>query len=309
MTVVAGTLQTMCRLSLSWLFIVASAFILLRLMPGDPVEIFLSETNIAANSKIVATYRAQWGVDGSIIGQFVRWIGGFLTLDWGTSFETGRPVAVDLAARLPYSVAIGVGAMALAVPSGFVLGFLAAHRPGGIADTISRALAVAGQTLPAFAVGLVALWILGVRWRLINPFGGGPVERILLPMLLVAFYSIGSTARLARAGFLDVKYSPYFHTALAKGRTHVSALWVHGRASAGLALIAGLAPELSWVIGGTAVAEIVFGVPGVSERVVQAVAHRDYAVLQPFVALVALWIVFVLTCARLIRRALDPRIT
>ncbi|MEM9755348.1 MAG: ABC transporter permease [Pseudomonadota bacterium] len=296
------------RLVLSWLAVVAAAFLLLRLMPGDPVEIFLAHVNIRSGPDIVAAYRADWGLDGPLSGQFFRWLTGFLTFDWGVSYETGRPVAEDFAARLPYSVAIGVGGMLLAVGGGYALGYSAALWPGGVADTVSRALAVAGQSLPAFAVGLVLLWVLGVELRWINAFGGGPLERIVLPMSLVALFSIGSMARLTRAGFASVRESPYYRTALAKGRSRVGALWHHGRSAGALTLLAGLAPELAWIVGGTAVAEIVFGVPGVSERVVQAVNYRDYAVLQPYIALVALWVALVLQTAHLIRRVLDPRI-
>ncbi|MEM1065872.1 MAG: ABC transporter permease [Pseudomonadota bacterium] len=297
------------RLTLSWLAVVAAAFLLLRLMPGDPVEVFLSHVNTQSGPEIVAAYRAAWGLDGSLTSQFLRWLKGFVTFDWGVSFQTGRPVADDFAARLPYSAAIGFGGMALAVISGFLIGYLAALRPQGAVDTLSRGLAVAGQSLPAFAVGLVALWVLGVQLRWIDAFGGGPVERIVLPTLLVALFSVGSMSRLARAGFLDVRRSPYFRTALAKGRSIPAALWHHGRAAGALTLLAGLAPEMAWIVGGTAVAEIVFGVPGVSERVVQAVGHRDYAILQPYIALVALWVALVLLGARSLRRALDPRLT
>lgn len=308
MTAMAATARGVGRLALSWLAVVATVFVLLRAMPGDPVEVFLAQTNIAAGPETVAAYRARWGLDGPLAAQFLQWLLGFVTFDWGVSFETGRPVAEELAGRAPYSAAIGFGGMALAVAGGFCLGFAAAHRPGGWADAASRVLAVAGQALPAFAVGLVALWILGVHLRWINAFGGGVTERILLPVLLVAFFSIGSMARLARAGFHDVRRSPYYLTALSKGLSRLAALWFHGRAAGALTLMAGLAPELAWIVGGTAVAEIVFGVPGLSERIVQAVANRDYAVIQPYVALVALWVICLLQGARVLRRALDPRI-
>lgn len=306
--IAAATARALGRLALSWLAVAAAAFALPRLMPGDPVEVFLAHANIRSGPETVAAYRAQWGLDGSLASQFGRWLIGFANLDWGVSFETGRSVAADFGARLPYSAAIGFGGMTLAVAGGFALGFLAAHWPGGWVDAVSRGLAVAGQALPAFAVGLVALWILGVRLRWVDAFGGGPIERVALPMLLVAFFSVGSMSRLTRAGLLDVKHSPFYRTALAKGRSHLAALWFHGRAAGALTLIAGLAPELAWVVGGTAVTEIVFGVPGVSERVVRAVSHRDYAIIQPYVALVALWVTCVLEVARLLRRTLDPRI-
>lgn len=303
-----ATGQAFGRLALSWLAVVAAAFILLRLMPGDPVEVFLNQVNIRSGPEIVASYRAEWGLDGPLTAQFLRWLGGFLAFDWGVSFETGRSVSEDFATRLPYSAAIGFGGMTLAVFGGYALGFCAARWPGGWADAASRAFAIAGQALPAFAVGLILLWVFGVQLRWISAFGGGTMERIILPMLLVAFFSIGSVSRLTRAGFDEVRQSPYFRTALAKGRSQTGALWHHGRAAGLLTLIAGLAPEMAWIVGGTAIAEIVFGVPGVSERVVQAVSNRDYAILQPYIALIALWIALALQAARLLRQALDPRL-
>ena len=303
----AASTRMLGRFALSWLAVVAAAFLLLRVMPGDPVEVFLAHVNIRSGPEIVADYRAQWGLDGPLVAQFWRWLIGFLTLDWGVSFETGRPVAADFAARLPHSAAIGVGGMTLAVVGGFALGFWAAHRPDGWADLVSRGLAVVAQALPAFAAGLLLLWVLGVQLHWIDAFGGGTVERLVLPMFLVAFFSLGSMSRLVRAGFMDVKASPYYLTALAKGRSDLAALWFHGRGAGVVTLVAGLAPELAWIVGGTAVAEIVFGVPGLSERVVQAVTHRDYAVLQPYIALVALWVASVLQGARLLRHTLDPR--
>ncbi|MEM9439296.1 MAG: ABC transporter permease [Pseudomonadota bacterium] len=296
------------RLTLSWLAVVAAAFVLLRLMPGDPIELFLAELNVRSGPEIVAAYRTKWGLDGSLGGQFLNWLGGFLTLDWGSSFQTGQSIAADFARRIPYSVAIGFGGMTIAILGGFALGFAAAHRQDGWADTLSRGLAVAGQALPAFAVGLVLLWIFSVQLRWVNPFGGGHVEQMLLPITLVAMFSIGSLSRLARAGFVEVKQSAYYQTALAKGRSAAGALWHHGRAASALTVIAGLAPEMAWLVGGTTIAEIVFGVPGLSERVVQAVNHRDYAVLQPYIALVALWVALVLQGAALLRRSLDPRL-
>ena len=112
-----------------------------------------------------------------------------------------------------------------------------------------------------------------------------------------------------RAGFVEVANAPFMRTAQAKGLTRTQALWRHGRRHSAIVLLAGIAPDLAWVIGGTAVAEIVFGVPGLSERVVAAVSARDYPVLQPYIALVALWITLALYGTTLLRRFLDPRLT
>lgn len=292
----------------SWLAAVAVSFLLIRLVPGDPVDVFINHVNIRATEELIAAYREQWGLNRSLPIQFGLWLQGFLTLDWGSSFATGGPVAGELVTRVRWSAAIGIGGMVGALLIGSALGFFAAAKPGGLADTLSRAFAVAGQALPAFAVGVITLWVLAAELRWIQPFAGGPVERLLLPIGLVAFFSIGSVSRLVRAGFTETAHAPYLRTALAKGLPYRLALWRHGRRRAAIGLLAGIAPDLAWIVGGTAVAEIVFGVPGLSERVIDAVAHRDYPILQAYVALVALWIIVGLRLGTLLRRTLDPRL-
>ncbi|MEM9631876.1 MAG: ABC transporter permease [Pseudomonadota bacterium] len=291
----------------SWIAIVAVSFLLIRLVPGDPIEIYINQVNIRATDELIATYRAAWGLDRSLIEQFLIWLHGFLTLDWGQSFATGQDVVDELQPRLGWSIVIGLGGMASAILLGSGLGFLAALQPGGLADRLSRTLAIGGQALPAFAVGLVVLWFLAAELQLIRPFSGGVIERLVLPVSLVAFFSIGSVSRLVRIGFKEVAQASFMRTALAKGLSPRAALWRHGRRHAAIVLLAGIAPDLAWIIGGTAVAEIVFGVPGLSERIVSAVAERDYPVLQPYIALVALWLLTGLRLTTVLRRVLDPR--
>ncbi len=292
----------------SWIAVVAVSFLLIRLVPGDPVEIYINQVSVRATDELIATYRAAWGLDRNLGEQFAVWLQGFLTLNWGQSFVTGQAVVDELLPRLGWSVAIGFGGMAGAILLGSGLGFLAALRPGGLSDRLSRLFAIGGQALPAFAVGLIVLWILAAELHLIRPFSGGVVERLVLPIALVSFFSVGSISRLVRIGFKEVRQAPYLRTALAKGLSLEAALWNHGCRHTAIVLLAGVAPDLAWIIGGTAVAEIVFGVPGLSERVVAAVADRDYPVIQPYIALVALWLVIGLRLTTVLRRALDPRV-
>ncbi|MEM6849896.1 MAG: ABC transporter permease, partial [Pseudomonadota bacterium] len=220
----------------------------------------------------------------------------------------GGAVTGELLERLRWSAGIGLGGMICALVVGSGLGFFAAANPNGLADRLSRGMAVAGQALPAFALGVIALWLLAAELRWIQPFAGGPIERLLLPIALVGFFSIGSVSRLVRAGFMETVDAPYLRTALAKGLPYRLALWRHGRRRAAIGLLASIAPDLAWIVGGTAIAEIVFGVPGLSERVIQAVAARDYPVLQAYVALVAVWIIIGLQLCAAARRSLDPRL-
>ncbi|MEM8663826.1 MAG: ABC transporter permease subunit, partial [Pseudomonadota bacterium] len=122
-----------------------------------------------------------------------------------------------------------------------------------------------------------------------------------------ALFSIGAVSRMARVGFDEAAGAPWFLTALAKGLSRRAALWHHGNRHTGLTMIAALAPELAWVIGGTVVAEVVFGVPGLSEYLVDAVRNRDYGAIQACIAAIGLWIILSLEVLRIVRRRLEPR--
>ncbi|MFN3644240.1 MAG: ABC transporter permease [Gemmobacter sp.] len=303
MTAAARAAAAVC---LAWLAVCAACFALFRLTPGDPAAIYADRAGVAG-AQITAELRAAWGLDHPPATQFADWLLRALGGDAGLSFEDRRPIADDFARRLPWSAAVGAGGLALGVVLAVALGFAAALRPGGPADWASRALAVMAQALPAFAVGLVVLWVVAVEARLIRPLTAQGGDRLVLPILLVALFSAGSLARVVRAAFAEVRAAQWFRTALAKGLSARAALWSHGARHMTLSLIASLVPEAAWVVGGTAVAEIVFGVPGLSERVVAAVAARDYPVLQAYAALVAALMLTVRLAARLTIRRLDPR--
>lgn len=289
-----------------WVTVCAAAFALLRLAPGDPGAIFADAVG-AGGAELRAELRAAWGLERAVWVQFFDWLAGVAHGDLGRSFSDARPVAAEFAARAPWSAAIGLGGLLTGVIAAVALGFAAALRPGGTADLATRALALVAQALPAFAVGVVALWLLGAELRLIRPLTGGPLERLLLPMLLVALFSTGSLARVTRTAFAEARAAPWFRTALAKGLSIRAALWRHGWQHAALTLLAALVPEMAWVIGGTAVAEIVFGTPGLSERVVTAVGARDYPVLQAYAALTAAMLLAARLSARILAARLDPR--
>lgn len=299
--------RTLGAAALSWVVVTLATFLALRATPGDPARIFAGHAGTGGEAYLDAL-RATWGLDGALGTQFLRWLGGFLSGDWGRSFLTGQPVAEMMATRAPLSAAIGCGGLMLAAIAGFGLGYLAARRPAGPADIVSRALAVASQALPAFALGLVLLWLLAAELRVIRPLSGGLAERIALPLLVVALYSCAGLARVTASAFREAARADWMRTAEAKGLTRGEALWRHGRRPAMLTLLAALTPEAAWAVGGTAVAEIVFGTPGLSEAVVAAVVHRDYPVLQAFCALIALWIILIRGVSGIGRRGLDPRL-
>jgi len=292
----------------AFLFVVlAAAFLFVRLLPGDPVQIRLQNSMIAGDDATAAMMRSTLGLDQPLWLQFVDWIGGLSRLDGGRSLASDRPVLAELAARLPWSFSIGNGGLILGVAFGILLGYASCFQRHGIASAFSRVLVIASQSIPSFAVAFLIFWLVAVELQWIRPIFGGPIERIAGPILVVALFATGPFARVTFGTLVAVQASPWFMTALAKGLSRKRALIVHGGRSVIVANGAVLVPELGWAIGGTAVSEIVFGIPGISAYIVEAAASRDYAVLQLYLAAIIVWLGTAHGCISALRSRMDPR--
>ncbi|PYG56657.1 ABC transporter permease [Rhizobium sp. UGM030330-04] len=284
-----------------------ASFTLIAWMPADPVQIAIRVWNLTATSETVAALREGWGLDRPLILRYLHWLSDFVAGDWGRSFRTGESVFAEFIERLPLSLMLGISGLLLAIAVAVPLGFSAAARPGGIADRASRAFSVFVQAVPGFWLGLVLLWVLGVQLRWIRPFGTD-ITAIILPVLLIASHSAAVFARIYRRDMIETTRQPYFRTALAKGLSHRQALWRHAHRGAFYALLSAVRSEAGWVIGSTATMEILFNLPGISQFLVQSIAVRDQMVLQAYVMVIALWLLFMNLVVQLFQRLLDPRL-
>lgn len=284
-----------------------ASFTVISLMPADPVEIAIRVWNLPATDETVAAMRAQWGLDQPVLSRYLGWLAGFVVGDWGRSFRTGGPVFDEFLQRLPVSLLLGLAGLALASLLAIPLGFFAAVRPRGMVDRLSRALSVFVQSVPGFWLGMIMLWVLGVQLRWIRPFSN-EWSAVVLPVLLIALHSVAVLARVYRRDLSESAARPHFQTALAKGLSERQALWRHGHRSALYALLAAVRSEAGWVIGSTATMEILFGLPGISQFLVQSIAARDQMVLQAYVMVIAIWMLMMNGGAHLAMQLLDPRL-
>ncbi len=283
----------------------ALAFLIVRAMPGDPAVLTLLAQGGPADAATVAALHAQWGLDRGLFGQYAVWLGDFLTGDWRSSFRTGRPIFDEFGARLPVTLAVGLGAFALALAIVRPLGEAAAARPGGWQDRLLDAATLGAQAVPGFWIGCILIWLFAVELRAIELFGAGP-QRYALPILIVAFSVLGPLAQIYRAGLREVARSAYVQAALARGAMRERVVAEQGRRYATLGLLAGAAAEAGTVIGGTAVVETVFGLPGIGQFVVESIAVRDFFVLQAFFMVAVAWMLLASLAARLLRRLVAP---
>lgn len=300
-------LRALLRLAFVLWMVSILVFLLPLAMPGDPAAIALVERQQAASAENIQALRRDWGLEQSLPAQYVRFLAGFASGDWGVSLRTGRPVIDEMAPRLPWSAAVGIGGLLMAAFLCLPLGYAAACRPGGAVDAATRLGATAAQSLPAFVLALALAWLLSAHWRLVDVYTGGPAQRLLLPVLLVGLYVLAPLTRLVRKAFVDAEGQPYMRTARAMGHTRRSALRRHALRPALLTLLAALTPHAAWVVGGTAVVEIALAVPGLSQWVVESVASRDHPALRAYIMAVALLMVVAQAAAIVLQRALDPR--
>lgn len=295
------------RLLVSLLAVSVVAFVIVTAMPVDPVRIAVFAWNMPADPDVMAALRHQWGLDRPLYEQYWLWLQNFTVGDWGRSFRTGEPVLNEFALRLPVTLGLGMGGLVSAIVLAIPLGFLAARRPDGMADTLSRGLAIFVQALPVFWFGLVLIWILAVKLHWMRAFDTQGWA-YALPLSLISLHSIGALSRIYRRDLLATEGEPFFRAALAKGLSRAQALRRHGHAHALYALIGAVRSEAGWMIGGAATVEILFAIPGISQFLIQSIAARDYYVLQAYVMLIAAWMAIMNASFNLALEWLDPRI-
>ncbi|MEQ8662258.1 MAG: ABC transporter permease [Gammaproteobacteria bacterium] len=279
-------------------------FLLLHLVPGDPVEVMLGEHAAAADR---AALRHALGLDRPLAAQWFAFLGGLLRLDLGVSLATGEPVVALVASHFVMTAALAAGGLAVAVALGVPLGVFAALARGRAWDTLSGVLAVLGMSVPNFVLGplLMLVFAVALGWF---PIGGADGARALvLPALTLGLSLAAVLARMTRAALLDVLAAPFVLAARARGLRPARVVLVHALGNAALPVVTTLGLQLGALLGGAVVTEAVFGWPGLGLLVVDSIHRRDFPVVQACVLVIALVYVVVNTLTDLLCSWLDPR--
>jgi len=280
-------------------------FLLIHLVPGDPVEAMLGENAQPADREHL---RAALGLDRPLVTQYLDYLVRLGRLDLGTSFQDQRLVAVILAERMVPTLELTLAALGLALVLALPLGVLAARHHGDRLDTGAMALSLLGASIPNFWLGplLILVFSLWLGW---TPVSGreGP-ESLILPALTLGTGMAAILARMVRASVLEVLGEDYVRTARAKGLSEGRVLWGHALRNAWLPILTLVGLQLGGLLGGAVITETVFAWPGVGSLMVEAIQSRDYPVVQACVLLVSLTYVLVNTLTDLVYGWVDPRI-
>ena len=297
--------------------VAAVVFVIMRVIPGDVTLLILGGDQTGRiDPQQLAAMRHQLGLDQPIAVQFGTWLWSVLRLDFGTSLWTGQPVIEEVLIRLPLSLEVAILATIVSVLLAIPLGMIAAVRQDTWVDYAIRILSIGGQAIPSFWVGILVILFLVIY------FGWGPpheftppwvdpwanFQQLVWPVLTVGYRYAAVTTRMTRSTVLEVLREDYIRTAWAKGLRQRAVVIRHALKNAMLPVITLVGTEFAFLIGGLVVTETVFTLNGVGRFVVDAVAHRDYPVVQALVFLIASGFVVVNLLVDLTYAWLDPRI-
>jgi peptide/nickel transport system permease protein len=292
-------------------------FLAMRLLPGDPIMMLVSESESRElTEQQIALLKQQYGMDKPMIVQYFNWLGGIFHGDLGQSIMYRAPVASEILRRIPVTLNLGIIAFIIGVTIGISAGILCAIRRGRFTDTLVTTLSNIGITVPAFWLGLMMIYVFGLYFHWLpvqgytSPFTNFwlNVKQMIMPVICLALFPIASNSRQTRSSMLEVMSQDYIRTAWSKGLRERIIITRHALKNGLIPVITMSAMGLSMIIGGSVVIETVFNIPGMGRLAVTAITNHDYPFVQGIVLIIATFIMVVNLVVDLAYGWLDPRI-
>ncbi len=283
-------------------------FLMLRLGPSDPAMDYLRLSKVPPTPQALEEARQMLGLDRPIATQYVDWLGNALTLDFGTSYATQRPVLPDLLYYLPATLQLAGVALALTLALSIPMGIWAARYREGWPDQIVRAVAFFGVSMPNFWLGFLLVMVFSIQLGWLPAMGRGGPEHLVMPAVAICFMSMSINARLLRASMLEVAGQRHVRYARLRGLSERNVERTHILRNAWLPIITATGMHIGELIGGTLVIESIFGWPGVGRYAISAIMNRDYPVIQCFTLMMVTIFVFCNLIVDIVYAWADPRI-
>jgi peptide/nickel transport system permease protein len=280
------------------------SFMLVHLT-GDPAALLLP---LDASQEDRDRFRAAMGLDRPLPVQYADFVVHAVRGDFGNSLRFQQPAMGLVVERLPATLALAAVALGLALLIGVPAGLVAGVKRNSLFDRIAMMVALAGQCVPAFWLGLMLILLFSVWLRLLPVSGGGTLAHLVLPGLTLSFYTMALVARLLRSNMLDIMSSDYVRTARAKGLTERVVVLRHALKNAAIPVVTVVGLSAGYLLGGAVIVEQVFAYPGLGRLVYQSISNRDVAVVQAFVVLISLVVLVINLAVDLAYTLLDPRV-
>jgi peptide/nickel transport system permease protein len=289
-------------------------FVIMRAVPGDIVALKYAGSPVPQS--VIDEERHLLGLDKPMWEQFVVWMGDIARFDLGTSLWTGHSVVDEIQVRFPLSLELAFLATVLAIAIALPLGVIAAVRQDSWVDYAIRVFSIGGLAMPSFWIGILMILTTLTLWGwapplVFTPFTEDPVAnlaQLILPAIAVGYRYSAVSLRMTRSTVLEVLREDYVRTARAKGLRETIVVMRHALRNALLPVVTVISLEFAFLIGGLVVTEQVFNLNGIGKLLVDAVAHRDYTLIQAIVLLLAAVFVLINFLVDMIYVVLDPRI-
>lgn len=304
--------QNFARLVLTVAGVMTVTFFLMRAIPGDPALYMLGDY---ATADAVASLRAKLGLDRPLMDQYALFIRQTASGDLGDSVVTGQPAITEVVSSLPWSIALTLSGMAIAIAIGVPLGIISASRQGSWVDRMVMITALLGISFPVFWIGLVA--ILGLsHWAGLFPtLGAGgdggfwdSLHHLILPAVVLGVSVAAYIARLTRSAMLEVLGQDYIRVARAMGVPESRILYQLALRNALVPILAVISVTFAWSLGNAILVEVVFSRPGLGSTIMKAVLSRDYQLVQAGLLVLATAVVLVNTLFNILYGIIDPRL-
>jgi peptide/nickel transport system permease protein len=300
------------------LLVTLATFFVMRLIPGDPLQLFLSGTldiNSMAPDKLAAL-RHEFGLDKPVMLQYLSWLGDVFRGDLGTSLYYQVPVGSLIAERYPVTLYLGIIALSISIVLGLSIGLLAALKRGKWVDSVVTSFAYLGQAVPVFWLGILLIYIFNVtlHWLPTSGYTSPLVNftqstrQLIMPIICLSITTLSSTARQMRSSMLEVIRQDYIRTAWSKGISERNIVMTHALKNSLIPVVTLIGLFVPWIFGGSVFVETVFAIPGIGRLLVESIIGKDYIVVQSITLIIAVIVILTNLIVDISYSWIDPRI-
>lgn len=298
-------IQRMIGAFVTVLVVIFAVFMLIHLVPGDPVRIMLHES---ASAEAIEAYREQLGLNDALHIQFGRFLIELSKGDLGRTIRGNRPVLDEILLRYPFTLQLSAAALTFAVLVGVPAGVISGIRQNTFLDYFATTASLAGISMPSFWLGIILIQIFALHLDLLPTGRTGSVKHLILPAITLGSLSAATIARYTRSSLIEVLHLDYIRTARAKGLTEAHVIIVHALKNASLPVITVIGLSFGRLLAGAVITESIFSWPGIGRWTVDAILARDFPAVQGAVLFIAVAFVVVNLAVDLLYTYLDPRI-
>ena len=295
------------RLGQSVLVLLGVSFVVFFILhlTGDPAAVLLSPE---ATADDIRRFREAMGFNDPFIVQYGRFLAGAISGNFGQSIRHGEPAFDLVLERMPATFELAGAGLAIALCLAIPAGIISAVRRNSLLDYVSTVVALLGQSMPTFWLGIMLILLFSVQLNLLPSSGRGTYLHLIMPAVTLGLFTTARITRLTRSGMLEVLNQDYIRTARAKGVNSRPIVWKHALKNAAIPIVTIVGIELGTLLGGSVITETIFAWPGVGRLSVQAIYNRDYPVVQAAVFVLATTFVLVNLVVDFLYTYLDPRI-